>query len=140
MCIVVLNGLNLLIFRKRVFRLGNVQIWVYTPCYVVDFLILRNRFSASKRSNMSSAVLEVGRFTDIYEFCFQAAKRSEMNCDEVQGVLLLIVRNGIFRLRNFQIRAVPSCKRVDLLILRNSFSRCEMLKYGQCCPAMKLIC
>ena len=32
----------------------------------------------------------------------------------------MIVRNGIFRLRKFQIRAVPSSNRVDLLMLRNS--------------------
>ena len=33
---------------------------------------------------------------------------------------MLIDRNAIFRLRNVQIRAVPSCTRVDLLMLRNS--------------------
>ena len=53
---------------------------------------------------------------------------------------MLIVRNGIFRLRNVQIRAVPFCKRVDLLMLRNSVFTVETLKYGQCCPAMKVIC
>ncbi len=44
-------------------------------------------FSGSKRSNMCSAVLEVGRSADIYEFCFPAAKRSDKDCVEVQGRL-----------------------------------------------------
>ena len=59
------------------------------------------------------------------------------NC---KGVYLLIVRKGIFRLRNVQIRAIPSFKRINFLMLRNSFSWCEILKYLQCCPAMRLIC
>ena len=36
---------------------------------------------------MSSAVLEGGRSADIHELCFQAAKRSYMDCVEVQGCL-----------------------------------------------------
>ena len=41
-----------------------------------------------------------------------------MGCAE-----LLIVRDGIFWLRNVQIRAVTFCKRVVLLMLRNSVFR-----------------
>ena len=37
---------------------------------------------------MGSAVMVGGRFDDIQEFCFQAAKRSDMNCAELQGLLL----------------------------------------------------
>ncbi len=36
---------------------------------------------------MGSAVLEGGRSADIQEFCFQAAKRSDMDCAELQGGL-----------------------------------------------------
>ena len=36
---------------------------------------------------MSSGVHEVGQFVDIHEFCFQAAKRSDMDCVELQGGL-----------------------------------------------------
>ncbi len=57
------NVLDLLILRNRVFRLRNFQIWV-------------------------SAVLEGGRSPDIHEFSFQAAKRSDRDCVEVQGRLL----------------------------------------------------
>ncbi len=42
------------------------------------------RFQASKRPIMGSAVLEVGRSADIHQFCFLAAKRSDMDCIEVQ--------------------------------------------------------
>ena len=43
-----------------------------------------SRFQASKCSNMCSAVLEGGLSADIHEFCFQAAKRSDV---ELQGCL-----------------------------------------------------
>ncbi len=36
---------------------------------------------------MSSAFLEGGRPANIHEFCFQAAKRSDMECVELQGCL-----------------------------------------------------
>ena len=36
---------------------------------------------------MGSAVLEVRRSANIHEFCFQAAKRSDMECVELQGCL-----------------------------------------------------
>ncbi len=64
---------------------------------------------------MVSALLEGGRSSNIHEFCFQAAKRTNMDCLEV-----LIVRNGIFKTRNVQIIAFPLCKSVDLLKFMNS--------------------
>ena len=79
-----------------------------------------SRLQVSKRSNMYSAGLEGGRSAHIHELCFHATERLDIDCIELQGVYLLIVRNGIFMLRNVQIRAVPSCKRVDLFMLRNS--------------------
>ena len=36
---------------------------------------------------MSSAVLEGGHSDDIHEFCFEAVKRSDMDCVEMHGVL-----------------------------------------------------
>ena len=36
---------------------------------------------------MGSAGLVVGRSADIQKFCFQAAKRSDMECDDLQGGL-----------------------------------------------------
>ncbi len=36
---------------------------------------------------MGSAVLECGRFADIQEFCFQGAKRSDMDSEEQQDFL-----------------------------------------------------
>ena len=61
-----------------------------------------SRFQVSKRTNMDSAVLDVGRSANIHEICFQAAKRSDMDSVEVQGSYLQIVRNVIFRLRKFR--------------------------------------
>ncbi len=40
----------------------------------------KSRFLASKHTNMGSAVLEGGRPANIHEFCFQAAKRSDLKC------------------------------------------------------------
>ena len=51
---------------------------------------------------MGSAVVVGGRFFDIQEFCFQAAKCSDMDCVERPGVYLRIVRNGIFCLETFK--------------------------------------
>ncbi len=80
-----MKDFDLLILRKRVLRLGNFHIWVVPPCYEVELLVLRNAFSGFKCLNMGRAVLEVGRFADIHEFCFQADKRSDMVCVELQG-------------------------------------------------------
>ena len=41
---------------------------------------------------MGIPVLEVGRFANIHEFCFQAAKRSEMDCDELQFGLFAVCK------------------------------------------------
>ena len=38
---------------------------------------------------MVSAVLKGGRSADIHEFCFQAAKRSDMDCVDVQWCLFV---------------------------------------------------
>ena len=46
---------------------------------------------------MGSAVLEVGRPANINEFCFQAAKRSDMDCVEVQGGLFAESQEGHFQ-------------------------------------------
>ena len=54
---------------------------------MVDLLILRNRVFRFETFKYVSALLEVGRSADIYEFCFPAAKRSDMDCVEVQGRL-----------------------------------------------------
>ena len=42
------------------------------------FYSQKSRFQTSKRTNMGSAILEGGRPANIHEFCFQAAKRSDM--------------------------------------------------------------
>ena len=91
-----------------------------------------SRFQASKRSNMGSAVLEGGRSADIHEFIFQAAGLSDMDCVELQWFSLLIVRNGIFKSRNVQIIAVPSCKRIECCCSLIVVSECETVKYVQC--------
>ena len=89
---------------------------------------------------MCSAVMEVGRFTDIHEFCFQAAKRSDMDCVEVQGGLFADCLERHFQVSKVQIIAAPSCKRVDLLIFTNSGFRVLNFEIVQCSPAMSLIC
>ena len=77
---------------------------------------------------MGRAVLQGGRSADIHEICFQTANRSDKDWVEVQGVQFLIVRNGIYRLRNVQKRAVLSCKMVDLLMLRNRVFRMRIVQ------------
>ena len=61
-----------------------------------------SRFQSSKRLNMGSAVLVGWRFDDIHKFCFQAAKHSDLDCAELQGVYLLIIRYGILGRETFR--------------------------------------
>ena len=72
---------------------------------------------------MSCAVLLGGRFADVQEFCFQAAKRSDIDCVELESYLFVVFQHCIFRSRDVRIIAVPSCKMVDLLMLVNSSFR-----------------
>ena len=69
---------------------------------------------------MLSAVLEGGRSADIHEFCFQTGKRSDMDCIELQGGQIADSQEWDLMLRKDQIIRVPSCKRIYLLMLRNS--------------------
>ena len=68
-----------------------------------------SRFHASKRTNMCSALLEVGRPANIHEFCFQAAYRSDMVCVEQQWGLFADCQELHFRSPNGQIIETPSC-------------------------------
>ena len=68
---------------------------------------------------MGSAVLDGSRSAYIHEFCFHAAKRSDMDCVELQVGLFADHQEWDLRLRNVQIIAVQSCKSVDLFMLRN---------------------
>ena len=72
---------------------------------------------------MVSAVLDGGRSAVIHEFCFQAAKRSDIVCVDCKGVNLLILTNSGFRVQNVEICAVLSSSEVDLLIHRNRVFR-----------------
>ncbi len=69
---------------------------------------------------MGSAVLEGGRFSNIHKFCFQAAKRSDMDCVELQFGLFANCKEKHFQVSNIQIIAEPSCKSVDLLMFTNT--------------------
>ena len=93
----------------------------------------KSRFQASKRSNTGSAILEGGPSADIHEFYFQAAKRSDMECVEVQGGLFADCQAWQFQVSNFQIIAVPSCKRVDFLLFTNS---CFKVRNDEICEVL----
>ncbi len=74
----------MLILRNRDSSLGNVHTWVVSPCYVVDLMILRNRFFRLRNFQVwISAVLQGGRSADIHEFSFHTAKRADMDSVEL---------------------------------------------------------
>ena len=75
-------------------------------------------FETWKSSHMGCEALLCGRLADVQELRLKSDNCSDMGCAE-----LLIVTNGIFWLRNVQIRAVPFCKGVVLLMIRNSVFR-----------------
>ena len=78
-----------------------------------------SRFQASKRSNMSSAVLEGVHSADIHEFCIQATKRSDMDCVELQGCLFADRQEWRFQAKNLSemCSAVPQLR--NMLMLGN---------------------
>ncbi len=85
---------------------------------MVDFMFLRNRvFKLRIVQIWISAVLEVGRSADIHEFCFQGAKRSDMDSVDVQVGLLLIVRMAFSRSKRSD-KSSTFLKWDDLLMLR----------------------
>ena len=74
-------------------RFGNTQQSCFENCkssYIVCSALQcgqfvgsqRSLFQASKRTNMGSAVLESVRCANIHEFCFEAAKLSDIVCVE----------------------------------------------------------
>ena len=82
-----------------------------------------SRFQASKRSNMGSAVLEVGRLLIFTNSVFKEQNVQIWTVSMCKGFNLVIVRNGNFRSRDVRIIAVQSCKVVDLLVLVNGSFR-----------------
>ena len=84
-----------------------------------------SRFEVWKRSYMASAVMHIWRFANVQELLFILQTVQEWTVPYWKGVYSLIVRNGVFSLRKNHIRAVTSCKMVDLLMLKNRVSRVQ---------------
>ena len=73
-----------------------------------------------KRLEMCSAVMKGLRYADTQVSCVEACKRSHMGCSACYMVDLLILRNRVFWLRNFQILLVLSWEVAVLFIFTNS--------------------
>ena len=103
-----------------------------------------SRFQASKRSNMSSAVLQGGRSADFPNYVLKLQNVQIWTVSKCKGVYMLIVRmsysgsklsdksstilkrddllmlrNSVFTVRNVEIWAVLSSNEDDLLMLKN---------------------
>ena len=76
-------------------------------------------FEAWKRSHMCCAALLCGRFADVQELHFKHEKVKIWAVPHCKGVHLRIVSNGIFRLRNVQIRGNKLMSMNRVLSLRN---------------------
>ena len=87
------KGVNLLMIRNSVFRLRNVKIWTVPSFKAVDLLMLRNGFFRQRDVRFGQCQPASGR-----------------NADAQESHIIL---------RNVQIWAVPSCKWVDVVMLRN---------------------
>ena len=79
----------------------------------------QSRFQNVKRWNICSRVLQGVRKADAQELRIQASIRSDMARADSKDFCLLSHKNRVFRMRNIQICVLPSCKWVDLLLLRN---------------------
>ena len=77
-----------------------------------------SRFQASNSSNVSSAVQHLCRNADARKYRIPAENRSKMRCTVPLVFDLQMLRNNLFKLRKFQMWAVPSRKDFDLLIIR----------------------
>ena len=98
-----MKGLRFANTQQSGFEAWKSSYMGFSPCYVVDLMILRNRvFRLRNVQIWVSAVLQGGRSADIHEYCFQAAKRSDMVPCEMKGIYLLIVTNGFFGLEKLR--------------------------------------
>ena len=112
MCSVVIKGLRFADTQESCFepwKRSHMGCSALLCCRFVDSQ--ESRFQASKRPNIDSALLEDELSPDIHEFCVRAPQRSDMDGVELDGVYLMILRNGIFRSRNVRIIEVLYCKR-----------------------------
>ena len=75
--------------------------------------VQESRFQGEKRSNMGSALQQLSWFADSQESRFYAAKRWDIFSAILEEGRFLMLRNSVFKLQIFQIRVLPSCKRVD---------------------------
>ena len=74
--------------------------------------------------------MQGGRIADCQEWRFQPAKRSYMSSATEQEGRFLKLRNRVFRVRNVRIWSVPSINEFVLLILRNRVLGCESSYIG----------
>ena len=80
-------------------------------------------FQAVKGSDMVCAELQGDLFVDCQEWYFQGAKLKDKSTISCKRVDLLMLRNSVFRVRNVEIWAVLSSNEVDLLMHRNRVFR-----------------
>ena len=87
-------------------------------------------FENRKLSHIVFTALLCGQFADVQELGFNLKNVQiwvVLNC---KWVYLRIVRNGIIRIQNVQIREIPSSKLIDYLMHMNRVVGFETFKYG----------
>ena len=72
------KGVDLLMVRKSVFRLRNVQIWTVPSCKAVDLLKFRNGFFRQRDIRYGQGHPAYGSYADAQESRIQPATRSDM--------------------------------------------------------------
>ena len=110
------KSVDLLVLKNSVFTMRNVEIWAVTSSNEVHLLMLRNRVFRLRNVEKLVAVMQGVHSADIHEFRFQAAKRSDMDCVELQSGPFAEFQELQFQAAKVQLNAVQSCKRVDLLM------------------------
>ena len=97
-------------------------------------------FESWKRSYMASSVLQDGRFANFQQLFFILQNFQIWALPNCKCVYLLIVRNGIFRLRKVQISKNHPAKRVDFLMLSKRVFRVRNVEICAGLSSMMLIC
>ena len=128
---------DVLELRFETAKLSEMDSAVSQGCWFANAQETRIRFE--KRSNMGNAVMKELQFDDAHEPRFQASNLSDTLSVIVHCFRFPYVWNFVFKLRNVQIRTVPSSKSVDLLMIRNRVNRVRTFRYMKGLPAIRLI-
>ena len=80
------------------------------------------------------------RFADTQESCFEAWKSSEMGCADLLCGRFAFAQESRIQAANHSKMVSAAPPVLNLLMLKNRLFRLRNFKYGKCCPGRRSIC